>query len=129
MVVVVFIVVERQRLFLRDPLARVTRDGVAGWGCEDADQLFTNDVLLEDRTGGGLRVYLAQHWSDAVITPAMLKCLGQMVCLTDADHATGASVDGGVVAGRREPYVGVTMTNRRVEFVDEDGALVQVVLR
>ncbi len=125
--VVAFLVIERQRLFLRDPLARVTRDGgIDG----DAKALinFTNDVLLEDRAGGRLRVYLVQHWSEAVITPAVLRCLGQMVCLTDSDRATGASVAAGS-RGRREPFVGVTMTDRRVEFVDEDGALVQVVLR
>ena len=80
------------------------------------------------QAGGRLRVYLAQHWSDAVIVPVELKCLGMMVCLTDADHASGAPVTAGS-RGAREPFVGVTMTNRRVEFLDEDGALVQVTLR
>ena len=124
---VVFIVVERQRLFLRDPLATVTRDGVKD---PDARALinFSNDLLLEDAAPGRLRVYLAQNWSDAVIVPAVLKCLGSMVCLSDADHASGSPLTPGS-RGRREPFVGVTMTNRRVEFVDEDGSLVQVTLR
>ncbi len=126
-VVVGFVVVERERLFLRDPLATVTRDGVK---VEEARALinFSNDVLLEDGTGGRMRVYLAQNWSDAAIVPAVLKCLGAMACLTDADHASGTALVAGS-RGRREPFVGVTMTNRRVEFVDEDGALVQVTLR
>ncbi len=124
---VIFIGVERQRLFLRDPLATVTRDSVKD---TDARALinFSNDVLLEDAEGGRLRVYLAQNWSDAVVVPAVLKCLGWMVCLTDADHASGSTLAPGS-RGRREPFVGVTMTNRRVEFVDEDGSLVQVTLR
>ena len=124
---VAFLVVERQRLFLRDPLAQATRDGAVD-GDSKALINFTNDVLLEDTAGGRLRVYLVQHWDDAVITPAVLHCLGQMVCLTDADRATGTAVLAGS-RGRREPFVGVTMTDRRVEFVDEDGALVQVALR
>ena len=124
---VVFIVVERERLFLRDPLAAVTRDGVKD---SDAKALinFSNDLLLEDGAGGRTRVYLAQNWSDAVIVPAVLRCLGPMACLTDADHASGTALAAGS-RGRREPFVGVTMTDRRVEFVDEDGALVRVTLR
>ena len=42
---IVFAVVYRQRLFLRDPLGSVTRDGVK----EDGAQVFinwSNDVLL-----------------------------------------------------------------------------------
>ena len=43
-------------------------------------------------------------------------------------QATGSKVEPGS-RGRREPFEGVTMTNKRVEFVDEHGALVQVLLR
>ena len=114
LVLVLFIAVERERLFLRDPLATVTRDGVKD-GEAKALINFSNDVLLEDGAGGRMRVYLAQNWNDAVIVPAVLKCLGTMVCLTDADHASGAPVVAGS-RGQREPFVGVTMTNRRVEF-------------
>ncbi len=123
----VFIFVDRERLYLRDPLATVTRDGVKD---ESAKALinFSNDVLLQDGAGGRLRVYLVQNWDDMVIAPTEMKCLGAMVCLADGDHVAGAPVVAGS-RGKREPFVGVTMTNRRVEFVDEDGALVQVALR
>jgi hypothetical protein len=47
--------------------------------------------------------------------------------LTDADEAAGAVLVPGT-RGRRSPFEGVTMTNKRVEFVDEDGALVGVTL-
>jgi hypothetical protein len=124
---VVFVGIEREKLFLRDPLASVTRDGAPVAGAKVLIN-FSNDALLEDTSGGRLRVYLAQHWDDVVVVPAELKCLGAMVCLTDADHASGAALTPGT-RGRRSPFVGVTLTDRRAEFVDEDGALVQVTLR
>ena len=124
---VLFISVDRERLYLRDPLAKVTRDGVAD-GTAKALINFSNDVLLQDGAGGRLRVYLVQNWDDMVVAPAEMKCLGAMVCLADGDHVAGTPVVAGS-RGRREPFAGVTMTDRRVEFVDEDGALVQVVLR
>ena len=124
---VIFILVDRERLYLRDPLAKVMRDGVRDEGAKVLIN-FSNDVLLQDGAGGRLRVYLAQNWDDMVIAPAEMKCLGAMVCLADGDHVAGTPVVAGS-RGRREPFVGVTMTNRRVEFVDEDGALVQVTLR
>ena len=89
---------------------------------------FSNDALLEDTSGGRLRVYLAQHWDDVVVVPAELKCLGAMACLTDADHASGAALTPGS-RGKAIAVCGVTLTDRRAEFVDEDGALVQVTLR
>ena len=48
--------------------------------------------------------------------------------MTDADQATATQLEPGS-RGRRPPFEGVTMTNRRVEFVDEDGALVTVTHR
>ena len=124
---VIFLVVERERLFLWDPVAKVTRDGVAVRGAR-ASVNFLNDVLLRDFSGGRQRIYLVQNWDEEVIAPAQLTCLGKFACLTDADHASGEVVPAGS-RGRRPPFAGVTMTNRRVEFVDENGALVQVVIR
>ena len=125
---VVFLMVYKQRIYLRDPLAKVSRDGqpVA------AIQVMINyptDVLLLDKSDGRNRIYLLQHWNMALGTPTVpVKCFEGLACMTDADQATEAMVPVGA-RGRRPPFEGVTMTNRRVEFVDEDGALVQVVLR
>ena len=125
---VVFLVVYRQRIYLRDPIAKVTRDG----SVVEATQVminYPNDVLLLDRSDGRNRIYLVQHWNMALGTPAVpVKCFQGAACMTDADQATEALVQVGS-RGKRTPFEGVTMTNRRVEFVDEDGALVQVVLR
>lgn len=126
--VIVFVVVYRQRVFLRDPLAEVTRDGVKVAGVTTMIN-YSNDVLLLDRSGAGARLYVVQGWNKVAEVPtAPLKCVYGVACMTDADQATATAVPVGS-RGRREKFEGVTMTNRRVEFVDEDGALVQVMLR
>ena len=124
---IVFVAVYRQRIFLWDPIAHVTRDGAAVEGAR-AMINYSNDVLLLDKSAGKSRVYLLQGWDKAAVAPAVLKCVSNVACMTDADQASGALI---VVGGRggRAPFAGVTMTNRRVEFLDEDGGLVEVVLR
>jgi hypothetical protein len=125
---IVFVVVNRQRLFLRDPLASVTRDGVTVHGAQVMIN-YSNDVLLSDASSPHRSIYLVQHWNKVAETPtAPLHCLQAMACLTDADQAAGAAIVPGT-RGRRTPFAGVTMTNKRIEFVDEDGALVEVTLR
>lgn len=124
---VVFAVIYHQRLYLWDPIAKVTRDGVPDTEARVRIN-YGNDVLLEDASGGLHRTYLVQAWDQKAVAPAHLTCLGSAVCMTDADQAGGDVIVPGS-RGRREPFQGVTMTNRRVEFVDENGALVQVTLR
>jgi len=125
---VVFVVVYRQRIFLRDPLATVTRDG------EKVSSVavminYSNDVLLQDHSAGKYRIYLVQNWNKQAEVPAVaLTCVQGMACMTDADQAAATAIVPGS-RGRRPAFEGVTMTNRFVEFVDEDGDLVRVVLR
>ena len=123
----IFLAVYHQRLFLWDPIANVTRDGHK---VADARVRinYTNDILLEDKSESKTRMYLVQNWNKIAIAPGKLSCVGSFLCMTDADQATGEPIVSGT-RGRREPFAGVTMTNRRVEFVDEDGALVEVLLR
>ena len=116
-VFVVFVVVYRQRLFLRDPLASVTRDGVK----EDGAQIFINypnDVLVENDNPPkyALIVQHGQH----IGTPLRLTCVHWAACLTDADAATlseplAAQVD--------------EMSGKVVEFRDTAGHDVRVTLR
>lgn len=125
---IVFFVVFRQRLFVWDPLAKVTRDGAVVDGVRTLIN-SSNDVLLQDASAGKHRLYLVQGWSKVAATPtAPLTCVQLLGCMTDADQATAQAIPIGS-RGRRSPFEGVTMTNRRVEFVDEDGALVEVKLR
>ena len=129
LLIVVFVVVNRRRVYLRDPLASVSRDGAAVSGVKVLIN-YPNDVLLDDSSvPGHRRLYLLQHWNHALETPtAELRCLNGLACLTDADQATAALVTPGS-RGRRSPVAGPTMTDQQVSFVDEDGALVTVRLR
>jgi len=125
---IVFVVVYRQRIFVRDPFASVSRDGAK---VSDVAVMinYSNDVLLQDRSAGKYRLYLVQNWNGKAGVPtAALTCVQGLACLTDADQATATAIVPGS-RGRRPAWEGVTMTNRRVEFLDEDGDLVQVVLR
>ncbi len=125
---IVFVVIYRQRIFLRDPLATVTRDGVKVEGVAVMIN-YSNDVLLQDGSGGKRRLYLVQNWNkQAELPTSALTCVQGLGCMTDADQATATAIIPGS-RGRRSAWQGVTMTNRRVEFIDEDGDLVQVVLR
>ncbi len=122
---VVFVVVVRQRLFVRDPLASVTRDGVK-LGEAHASINFTNDVLLYDDSAGRHRIYLMQNWNKLLTAPAKLICMTKLACLTDADHATGQPIVPGVRGATSETML---MSDREVSFVDEEGKLVKVTLR
>lgn len=126
---VAFLVVNRQRIYLRDPLAKVSRDGVA---VGDVTTMinYSNDVLLLDASDPQhRRIYLVQGWNKLASVPTVpMRCEATLACMADADQATATPITPGS-RGRREPFQGVTMTNRRVEFVDEDGALVVVRLR
>ena len=125
---IVFVAVYRQRIFLRDPLATVTRDDVKQGDVQVLIN-YSNDVLLMDASKPMRRLYLVQNWNHIAETPtAPLKCLSGMACMTDADQAAGAKIEVGA-RGRRSAFEGVTMTNTRVEFLDEDGAMVVVALR
>ena len=126
---VVFVTLNRQRIYLRDPLAKVSRDSVA---VGDVTTMinYANDVLLLDNSNPQhRRIYLVQGWNKLAAVPtAPLRCEAGLACMADSDQATATPITPGT-RGHREPFLGVTMTNRRVEFVDEDGALVLVTLR
>jgi len=80
-VLVVFAVLNRDRIYVRDPLAVVTRDGVA----ESGVQVFinhNNDVLLEHDAVPAY-VTLLQH-GQPVGAPKLLPCIHFVACLTDA---------------------------------------------
>ena len=85
LIFIVFVAYNRQRLYLRDPLANVTHDGVK----EDGTQVFinySNDVLLEN-DNPPLYVKIIQH-NNHVGLPVTLKCMHFIVCLADADVVT-----------------------------------------
>ncbi len=126
--VIIFVILFRQRIYLRDPLATVTRDDVKVGDVQTMIN-YSNDVLMQDGSKPEHRLYLVQNWNKTAEVPtAPLKCVMGVACVADADQASATRLEIGS-RGTRPAFEGVTMTNRRVEFVDEDGALVKVMLR
>jgi hypothetical protein len=120
LLLIVVVVVFRQRIFLRDPLGKVERNGVAVAGARLFIN-FSNDVLVEEP--GTERRYLVQEWNAVPGVPRVLGCLQGLVCWTDADHAAVFSLNG------REAGPRAVMGAKEVRFVDENGAAIMVQLR
>jgi hypothetical protein len=120
LLLVVFVAVFRQRIFVRDPLGKVERNGAA----QDGMRLYvnySNDVLVEDAARH--QFVLVQGWNALPGVPQHLFCLTGMMCWTDADKAAVFPVEG---MGGRTPAV---MSAKEVTFVDDSGARVRVGLR
>jgi hypothetical protein len=116
----VFVAVFRQRIFVRDPLGKVERNGVA----HDGSRVFinySNDVLVEDAAKH--HFVLVQGWSSLPAVPEHLACLTGLVCWTDADKAAVFPLEG---VGGKTPAV---MSAKEVSFVDDSGAGIRVALR
>ena len=116
---VVIVAVYRQRLFLRDPLGKVERNGIRVDGASVFINYY-NDVLIQNADAG--RSYVVQR-GRMPGSPVKLSCLRGMMCWTDADIATVVPLGG---ADYRPNLV---MTNREVTFRDGNDDGVRVVLR
>ena len=116
---IVLIAVYRDRLYLRDPLGKLTRDGAA-----QADVRifinYQNDVLVQEK--GGTEMFVVQHWNHLEAVPANLTCFQGLLCLAPADRLIDAA---GTTISRKE----AEMTDRSVDFVDDNGHTVQVTIR
>ena len=91
---VVFVVVNRDRLFLRDPIAKLDRNGVAQTG-EAVYINFSNDILVQENSGK--RMFVVQHRDRLPHMPAGLTCFQGLACLTPANPSpdeTSAVVNG-----------------------------------
>jgi len=106
LIFIVFVIYNRQRLYLRDPLANVTHDGIK----EDGTQVFinySNDALLEN-DHPPLYIKIIQH-NNHVGLPATLKCVHFVVCLADAEVVTLVEPDTKAIV---ESMTGKTITLR-----------------
>ena len=107
-VLIVFVIWNKQRVFVRDPLANVVRDGAK----VDGEQVyinFTNDVLLENDNAPS-HIMIVQH-GHAVGVPTKLRCIHWVACLTDADVATTLPLGGAIQ----------TMDSKTVAFREGNG--------
>ena len=125
-VILVLVLLHRQRVFVRDPLATVytsARPNGADAVKQSGVQVYinySNDVLLMKESTGGYTL-LVQHWNRTPGTPVRLRCIHWMACLTDADHAQ--------MLPARAYDAKVQMSDRSVTFSDAKGAGMRVDLR
>ena len=123
LVVIVFIAlvaINRQRLFLRDPLGTVKRNGVVVDGARVYIN-YSNDVLVEETVEQ--RTYMVQGWNKLPGVPKLLNCVRGLMCWTDADHAQMVPLGGASYSPD------TTMTDRLVTFNDGYGSGISVTLR
>ncbi|WP_263382840.1 hypothetical protein [Granulicella arctica] len=118
LILVVFIALNRQRIYLRDPLATVYRNDVKQEGAWVFIN-YSNDVLVQSGDITAVKQYLVQGWNSTPGTPTELKCLLAVACLAQEDHAPMISLSGATKA---------VMTNRQVSFTDA-GTAVRITLR
>lgn len=122
-VLVGLIYVFRQRVFLRDPLATVSRNEVE----QHRVQVFMNGrgaVLLEKDGEDGFRILVQEGAVPG--TPTHLTCIRWMACLTEANVAPVVPV---VWTGKGKYEPQVTIARGEVSFVDGDGSRMRVELR
>jgi hypothetical protein len=118
LVAAIFVAYNRNRLYLRDPLGSVTRNGAKEPGAQVFIN-FSNDVLIEN-DNQPMYVQLVQHNNHAG-SPAKLYCLHWLLCMTDADVATMVQPQAPIAIG--------DMTGKSVHFVDSDKRETVVALR
>ncbi len=117
---VVFVAVFRQRIFIRDPLGKVERNGIA----QDGARLYinySNDILVEDAAAN--QRYLVETWNRVPGVPKHLACLTALVCWTDATEAEVFPL------GNATNQAHAVMNAKEVAFADETGAEMSVRLR
>lgn len=120
---VALVIIYRQQIYLRIPMASVYKNKVKQTGV----QVYINysfDVLLEKDGEPGAYRTLVQNWSKMPGTPTELRCLRWMVCLTDASHASTIPM---FVSGNELYDPQVNMTKHEVSYVDSDGATIRIV--
>ncbi|MDE3104484.1 MAG: hypothetical protein KGK08_04850 [Acidobacteriota bacterium] len=123
LLVALVLIVYRQRLFVRDPLARVERNGMRVHGAQVYFNYY-NDILVQSPGAGGWLLVQAYNGKPMVPgVPRHLVCLRGLVCLTERNYAP--------VWPLGEPgYEGaVEMTNAYVVLVDGNDAAIRVMLR
>ena len=115
--IIALAVVYHDRLFLRDPLGKVERNGAP---VADARVFinYSNDILVQE--DGGRQMFVVQSYNKLPGSPAGLTCIQGMLCVTPSDQA---------VPGAASPGKEATMSDREVSFTDDLGSRVHVQIR
>jgi hypothetical protein len=124
-----FILLHRERVFLRDPLAHVDIRGPQS-GSEAVREggvqvyiNYSNDVLLWKESSPGYML-LVQHSNKTPGSPVQIHCMHWMACMTDAVEARILPLQ---PAGSYDPKV--QMSNTEVDFTNPQGQRFEVHLR
>jgi len=112
-----FLFLYHQRLFLHDPLGSLYVDGTKVSGAQIYIN-YSNDVLVLRSDAQPL---IVQNWDHTPGNIQVLPCLRFLACLTEADQAPKFPL--GVKPAE------VTMTNREIDFPNEQGKPARIVLR
>jgi len=108
-IVIIFVAYNRNRLYARDPLGSVMRNGAKEPGAQVYIN-FPNDVLIENDNSPAY-LLLVQHNNHAG-SPVELRCLHWLLCMTDAEAATVL---------KPPPSINIEeMTGKSIRFVDSD---------
>ena len=119
------LIYNRQRIYLRDPLATVYRNDVEQTGVEVFIN-YSSDVLLQQDAEPAPLSILLQDWNKMPGTPTTLTCIRWIACMTDADQASAIPL-AWTGKGKYDPKV--FMTTREVSFVDANASAVRIELR
>jgi hypothetical protein len=124
-VLIALVWLNRQRVYVRDPLAAVYRNNVKQAGV----QVYINysyDILMEKDEEPGAYRMVVQDWDRMPATPVILRCVRSMACLTEADRVPTFPT---AWTGKGQYDPKVMMSNHEVSFVAGDGSRVLVELR
>ncbi len=116
-VLVALAVMYHDRIFLRDPLGKLERNGVA---VPDARVFinYSNDILVQEDSGR--RMFVVQNYNKLPGSPTGLTCIQGMLCVTPSDQAAPGAAESGKQAD---------MSDREVSFTDALGSRVHVQIR
>ena len=135
------IVINRNRIYVRDPLATVyktaprkeAKPGASPEARTEVKQAgaevyinFLNDVLVIEQDPAGPSSTLIQNWSRMPGTPTELRCLRWTACLATEDRVPTFPV-AWTGKGTYDPQV--TMTSEEVSYVDGSGVTQRIELR
>jgi hypothetical protein len=120
-----FIIFNRHRIYIRDPLASVYRNDVRQDGVAVYID-YEEDVLVWKQDDPGAYQVLVQHWNLSPGTPKQLGCLQSMVCLAEAAHVPTNPL---FVAANGLKSPPVTMAGHTTTFTMPDSSVVRVETR
>jgi len=123
-VFVVWTAFNRERIFIRDPIASVYRNNAKQEGIE-VYLNFSNDIVVQKRSDPPSSPTIVQHWDKVPAIPVGLACLHWLACLTQADHSPvlPSSPD-----GKHSETPLAQMNGRHIQYVDDTGAHIRVEL-